>query len=45
MTTPDPVAQALAALRTPQGSADPYPHLAVLRELSPCTRHRAAVSC
>ncbi|MCX4744835.1 cytochrome P450 [Kitasatospora sp. NBC_01287] len=31
----DPVAQALAALRTPQGSADPYPHLAVLRELSP----------
>ncbi|MGF1426887.1 cytochrome P450 [Kitasatospora sp. LaBMicrA B282] len=31
----DHVAAALAALRTPAGSTDPYPHLAVLREHSP----------
>ena len=32
---PDPVADALAALRTPQGAAQPYPHYAQLRTHSP----------
>ena len=37
MTSPDadPVAEALAALRTPRGTAQPYPHYAQLRTHSP----------